>query len=378
MRACAMPGTSPDRPPIRVLVAGCGTGAEAYAIASAFPRAQVVGIDFSARSIAIARSCSKSGAAAPQFAEADLCDPTLPQQAILRKRFDFISCQGVASYVPDVDAALSNLRKLLTPKGMLYLGVNGAGHHSVRIRPLFRALGMDPTAMSDERSEATGRDVLRMYEILTRRREGELSDESPSYIANDVFGPINRCLPLGDWLALAGKAGLEYRGNLGTARFAGALLRPELLASLLGLKRAEVAAFFDGMISDVFHSLVLTPGEAKKKKERAGEPDFADATALMPWRPLVTLWDRTELEGVTPVERPVAISLTIPGVLRRATLECRFEIVEILRLADGKRSLAEIYKSSPLLAAARVESAIPSLFGLYHSNALQFLPPASR
>src|SRR5205809_7764728 len=43
------------RVPERILVAGCGTGMEAFAIARRLKHSDVVGVDFSPRSIAIAR-----------------------------------------------------------------------------------------------------------------------------------------------------------------------------------------------------------------------------------------------------------------------------------------------------------------------------------
>ncbi|MGZ8851302.1 MAG: class I SAM-dependent methyltransferase, partial [Thermoanaerobaculia bacterium] len=41
--------------PTRIFVAGCGVGTEAIAFAQRFPDAEIVGVDFSARSIATAR-----------------------------------------------------------------------------------------------------------------------------------------------------------------------------------------------------------------------------------------------------------------------------------------------------------------------------------
>ena len=49
---CAMPHFSPKR----ILVAGCGTGAEAFALQKQFHDAEVVGIDFSSRSILQAKA----------------------------------------------------------------------------------------------------------------------------------------------------------------------------------------------------------------------------------------------------------------------------------------------------------------------------------
>ena len=54
IRAHWTPG-QPDVAPTRVLVAGCGTGAEAFAHSRRFPNAEIVAVDFSARALALAR-----------------------------------------------------------------------------------------------------------------------------------------------------------------------------------------------------------------------------------------------------------------------------------------------------------------------------------
>ncbi|MEI8386652.1 MAG: class I SAM-dependent methyltransferase [Verrucomicrobiota bacterium] len=45
----------PARPsPSRILVAGCGTGAEAFSLSRRFPHSKIVAADFSPRSVAVA------------------------------------------------------------------------------------------------------------------------------------------------------------------------------------------------------------------------------------------------------------------------------------------------------------------------------------
>src|SRR4051812_1666840 len=68
----AMAGRSGE--PRRILVAGCGTGSEAFAIRARFPRAEIVAIDYSARSIALARQLQQKRRIDPKivFQQADL------------------------------------------------------------------------------------------------------------------------------------------------------------------------------------------------------------------------------------------------------------------------------------------------------------------
>src|SRR5882757_5387694 len=114
----------------RILVAGCGTGREAFAMRRKWPKAEIVAIDFSPRSIAVARKLQKG---APEmrsirFLVANLLSRSLA--ATVGRDFDFISCHGVLSYLPDPAKALTHLARCLKPDGALYLGVNGAEHSS--------------------------------------------------------------------------------------------------------------------------------------------------------------------------------------------------------------------------------------------------------
>ena len=339
----------------------------------------MVAFDFSARAIEIARShAAHFSGNCPEFVQADICDPQLQKIAGQGQGFNFISCQGVASYVPDLPAALKQIRDCLSPKGFLYLGVNGSGHHSRRLRPLLSQIGVDPQSLETAGAEEKARAVLRMYEILTRRREGELSDESTAYIANDVFGPINRCLPLADWLEACRATGLHYRGSLGTARFMAETFRLELISPLLGLSKEGVAGFLDGLLSDVFHSLILTRGADPVPDFSAlqsGDP--VKSEAFMQWRPLVDLWSRQELGGVAPHDRILTMTLSIPGVHRRTSFDCPFGVVELLHHADGKASLRSLWRTLPRLNKLRPVDVAPYLFGLYHSSMLSFLPASS-
>src|SRR5688572_6770590 len=84
--------------PRRVLVAGCGTGAEVFRLQAALPDAEIVAVDFSARSIRIARQTQvKSQRHRARFVAADLTDPDF--QKTVGAGFDFIVCHGVLSYV---------------------------------------------------------------------------------------------------------------------------------------------------------------------------------------------------------------------------------------------------------------------------------------
>src|SRR6187551_328014 len=72
----------PEHPPRRILIAGCGTGLEALAFQRRFPKAEIVGVDFAARSIRLARDLQKRAAPGSnlKFLRADLTSDRLPRQ----------------------------------------------------------------------------------------------------------------------------------------------------------------------------------------------------------------------------------------------------------------------------------------------------------
>ena len=137
--------------PARVLVAGCGTGVEAFIQRHRLPKAEIVAVDFSPRSIAVARKLQRTtGPGRPiTFLAADLNDPDLAAQT--GGNFDLITCHGVLSYIPNPGRALKNLTACLRPGGALYLGVNGGAHPATTLRPWLAGFGLAVDEMKDER-----------------------------------------------------------------------------------------------------------------------------------------------------------------------------------------------------------------------------------
>ena len=114
MQAIGRPGRAA---PERVLVAGCGSGVEAFVMRRRLPRAEIVAVDFSPRSIAVARRLQRAaGSGRPiDFFVADLTNPDLARQT--GGNFDLITCHGVLSYIPEPGRALSSFAACLRPDG---------------------------------------------------------------------------------------------------------------------------------------------------------------------------------------------------------------------------------------------------------------------
>jgi ubiquinone/menaquinone biosynthesis C-methylase UbiE len=113
---------------MRLLDAGCGTGASTAALLAAVPRARVVGVDASPGMLARART--KPWPATVEFVHGrveDLAD------AGVAGPFDGIFAAYLIRNLPDPDATLAALRALLRPGGLLVVH-----DYSVRDSPVTR------------------------------------------------------------------------------------------------------------------------------------------------------------------------------------------------------------------------------------------------
>jgi SAM-dependent methyltransferase len=110
--------SQPFREEFSVLVAGCGTS-QAAKHAMRWPRAQVIGIDFSATSVRSTQALKR------KYKLNNLEVRQLPvERAIeLGKTFDQVVCTGVLHHLPDPDAGLRALHDVLTPGGVMQLMV---------------------------------------------------------------------------------------------------------------------------------------------------------------------------------------------------------------------------------------------------------------
>lgn len=105
--------------PLRVLVAGCGTGKHAVDVATRYAGAQVLAIDVSRRSLAYAqRKASEAGLTNLDFAQADILE-----LAALDRAFDLIESVGVLHHLSDPLRGWRQLADLLAPAGLMKIGL---------------------------------------------------------------------------------------------------------------------------------------------------------------------------------------------------------------------------------------------------------------
>jgi SAM-dependent methyltransferase len=101
-----------------ILVAGCGTS-QAAKHALRWPEAEVVGIDFSARSL----RCTEDLKRKYKLSNLRLLQLPVERSGELQTSFDQIVCTGVLHHLPDPDAGLKALRSVLKPRGAMHLMV---------------------------------------------------------------------------------------------------------------------------------------------------------------------------------------------------------------------------------------------------------------
>jgi SAM-dependent methyltransferase len=99
-----------------ILDGGCGTGHRVSALAQAYPRARVLGIDLTPASLSVARQlASRHGLHNLEFQQANLLELQLA------RRFELIVSTGVIVCLPDPVLGLKNLLDSLAPQGVLFL-----------------------------------------------------------------------------------------------------------------------------------------------------------------------------------------------------------------------------------------------------------------
>ncbi len=351
--------------PRRVLVAGCGTGSEAFMLQRALKNAEVVAVDFSANSIRIARQTQPRSATGRRvrFIKADLTQPDF--RRAVGGEFDLIVCHGVLSYIPKPVVALKNLARCLRPDGLLYLGVNGASHFSANLRPVLSRLGIDVAKMP---RDASWRRLLQMWEAVEGGAQGGPLTRLPDwYLGGDFFGPVLHNLPLNRWTKLGRQAGLYLRASLRAHRALRPMIASEATQLLMPHSRAEVCELLDLMHPTSFHRLILT-------KQPTANPPWGNRPQMLSWRPAPT-----GLYEISTRPRKKRTDAWLVTLLKSRSLDTKFEWpmprweLEVLRRCDGTKPLRQLLHEAGRGASAAQFS--EHLFLYYQFAVLNVFPP---
>lgn len=114
-------GQKPQKQDIRIFDAGCGSGVSTEYLVHLNPQAQVVGIDISEGTLAVAKErCQRSKADRVQFRQLSLYDADQ-----IEGEFDLLNSVGVLHHLDDPIRGIQALAKKLAPGGLMHIFVYG-------------------------------------------------------------------------------------------------------------------------------------------------------------------------------------------------------------------------------------------------------------
>ena len=191
-----------------VLVAGCGTGADAIAVARRFAGARVLAVDLSLASLAYAqRKTRELGVTNIEYAQADILE-----LGALQRRFDIVSAIGVLHHLADPFAGWRILVSLLRPGGCMCLGLYSriARRAVAQAREFIAARGYaaTPEGIRRFRQDALGAHASPAVRSLTR----SYAFYSMSDCRDLAFHVAERQLTLAEIAAFLHAADLRFLG----------------------------------------------------------------------------------------------------------------------------------------------------------------------
>ena len=203
----------PFRDDRSILVAGCGTTQAAH-YALRWPRARVIGIDVSAKSIAFTQELIRKHA----LANLEVRQLAVERAAELGQRFEHVVCTGVLHHLSDPDAGLRALHEVLAPTGalnmMVYAPYGRAGIYM--LQDYCRRLGIGATAREIGDLAASLKGLPPDHPIAPLLRNSpDFADKAG--LADALLHPRDRSVPRSrsSWTSSAARV---WRSGVGCAR----------------------------------------------------------------------------------------------------------------------------------------------------------------
>ncbi|MDY7003467.1 MAG: class I SAM-dependent methyltransferase [Cyanobacteriota bacterium] len=162
-----------------ILDAGCGSGYKALVLAEANPRAKIVGIDISEKSVELARQRLQYHG----FDNAEFHVLPIEELPSLGLEFDYINCDEVLYLFPDIVVGLQAMKSVLKPDGIIRTNLHSSlqRHYYFKLQEVFQMMGLmneNPGEMEMELARET-LDALKDSIILKRQtwKPEKINDE---------------------------------------------------------------------------------------------------------------------------------------------------------------------------------------------------------
>ena len=196
----------PYRDDRSILVAGCGTTQAAH-YALRWPRAQVIGIDVSSKSIAFTQALKRKY----ELANLEVHQLAVERAAELGQSFEHVVCTGVLHHLPDPDVGLRALHDVLEPSGalnvMVYAPYGRAGIYM--LQDYCRRLGVGVTEPEIRELAASLKALPPDHPIAPLLRNSpDFADRAG--LADALLHPQDRSYSVPQLLAFLDRAGLAF------------------------------------------------------------------------------------------------------------------------------------------------------------------------
>ena len=330
-----------------ILVAGCGTTQAAH-YAVRWPRAQVVGIEISAQSLAFSQELKRKYA----LDNLELRVLPLERATELGQTFAHVVCTGVLHHLPDPDAGLRALHEVLEPEGalhaMVYASYGRAGIYM--LQEYCRRLGIG-------RTDADIRDLAASLKALPSDHPlVPLLRTSPDFagkagLADALLHPVDRSYTVAQLMEFLDRAGLAFGRWVRQAPYlpwCGALASSPHQPRLAALTPDGCAAAIE-----LFRGTMVRHGVVAYRSQRLARDaqlDF-DGDAWLGYVPI-------RLPGTLEVRERLPAGAAAVLINRNHTFNDLYLPIDarrerILAAIDGKRTIADICRDANDRSVAR-------------------------
>ncbi|UNK50582.1 class I SAM-dependent methyltransferase [Lysobacter sp. S4-A87] len=330
-----------------ILIAGCGTS-QAAKHAMRWPAARVVGIDFSAtsvdRTLQLKQRHGLDNLQVHQLA--------IERVEALQQRFDWIVCTGVLHHLPDPDAGLAALRRVLDRDGamqlMLYAPYGRAGIYM--LQEFCQRIGI----------RATDDEIHKLIAALTLLPRGHplenLLRQAPDFrqeaaLADALLHPQDRAYTVPQVFDFIARAGLTFGRWVRQAPYSAYCGAPARIPQADRLRQLSPAGQFAAI--ELFRGTMLRHSFIAYGNDHAGSPQPIgfDDDAWPDYVP-IPVADTIRVEDDLPAGAAAAL-INRTHTYSDLVLPISAQEVGMLDAIDGRRSIAEIASDDANLGIAR-------------------------